>query len=144
MAQTSYSINHEESFKGMKVDSRFDYVATGIADGIIGFGLALRRSDDPDYQVAVIEEDTEVFYGIALYEESQTTGNYPVSKPVNVLRSGSAWVEATVAVSAGDAAYVDVANSNFTNVSTGNVPTGGTFTKTIASPGLTKIEINLP
>jgi hypothetical protein len=143
MAQTSYSNNHGVAFKGMKADSRFDFVATGVAEGIIGFGFGLKRGTDPEYQVLVIDNVADVFHGIALYEESQTTGNYPDTKPVNVLRQGSAWIETTVAVNAGEPAYVDVSTGNFTNVSTGNVATGGAFGKTIAAAGLTTIEINL-
>jgi hypothetical protein len=144
MSQTSYSINQDPFFKGMKADSRYDFVATGIAEGAVGFGLGLERGTDPEYQVNVINDAGDTFYGIAVYEESQTTGNYPDTKPVNVMRQGAVVVETTVAVNAGEAAYVDPASGNFTNVSTSMVATGGTFVKTIGAAGLTVVEINLP
>lgn len=144
MAQLNYSLNHEFAFKGMKADSRLDFKATGIAEGTVGFGVGLQRGTDKEFQVLPIDDSGDTFYGVALYEESQTSGNYPDTKPVNVLRQGSVVVESAVAVNAGEAAYVVPATGDFTNVSTGNVVTGGIFTKTIASAGLTVIEINLP
>jgi hypothetical protein len=91
MAQTSYSNNHGVAFKGMKADSRFDFVATGVAEGIIGFGFGLKRGTDPEYQVLVIDNVADVFHGIALYEESQTTGNYPDTKPTGNVATGGAF-----------------------------------------------------
>lgn len=144
MAQTSYSINQDVAFLGMKADSRYDFVATGIAEGVIPFAKGLKRGTDTDYEVLVIDNVADVFHGVSLYEESQTSGNYPDTKPVNVLREGAVWVNCTVAVNGGQAAYVDVATGDFTNVSTGNVATGGTFRDTIAGAGLNVIEFKLP
>jgi len=144
MSQTSYSAEQAFAFKGMKTDSRLDFVACSMAEAVIDFGVGVKRGTDPEYQVLTIDDSGDTFYGIALYEESQTTGDYQISKPVNVLRQGSVVVESTVAVNAGDPAYVLPASGNFTNVSTDNVVTGGVFTKTIAGAGITTIEINLP
>lgn len=144
MSQTTYSVNHAEFFKGMKADSRYDHVGSSIAEGAIGFGIGLKRGTDPEYQVLPIDDAGDTFYGVALYKESQETGNYADTSVVNVLRQGAVVVEATVAVNAGDAAYVNPASGNFTNNPTGTVATGGEFTKTIAAAGLTTIEINLP
>lgn len=144
MSQASYSVNHDFAFKGMKADSRLDFVASSMAEAVVEFGVGVKRGTDPEYQVLTVDDAGDAFYGIALYEESQETGDYQISKPVNVLRQGSAVVEAAVAVNAGEAAYILPASGNFTNISTSNVATGGVFTKTIAAAGLTVVEINLP
>ena len=92
----------------------------------------------------------ELFRGIALHTNkapsSTNTSNYAANDAVNVLRSGCAWVETAVAVNAGQKAYVDMSGGigKFTNVSSGNLPTGGRFASTVAAAGLAKLEINLP
>lgn len=87
----------------------------------------------------------ELFRGIALHRHNQT-GAYAAGDIVDVLRQGRAWVETSVAVTADDTAYVDMAGGigKFTNVSTNNLATGGKFRSTVGAAGLAEIEINLP
>jgi hypothetical protein len=93
-----------------------------------------------------------VFRGIALHKHQQQlsvgvqTAQYAVGEPVSVLRQGAAWGECSVAVTADEDAYVDIAagTGKFTNVSTDNVATGGKFRSTLAAAGIAKVEINLP
>ena len=49
--QTSYDINTDEAFAGLKVDSRFDTVETKLAQGSIGFGLGVMSGQDAVNQV---------------------------------------------------------------------------------------------
>lgn len=51
MSQTSYSLNMNEAFAGMKVDSRFDSVESKFAQGAIGFGLGVMSAEDAVNQV---------------------------------------------------------------------------------------------
>jgi len=94
----------------------------------------------------------DIFRGIALHSHQMGAGNkfgtaeYKATAAVNVLRQGTAWVETGLAVNADEAAYVDIAGAvgKFTNVSGGNLATGGFFRSTVGAAGLAKLEINIP
>jgi hypothetical protein len=49
--QTSYDINTDEAYAGLKVDSRFDTVESKLAQGSIGFGLGVMSGQDAVNQV---------------------------------------------------------------------------------------------
>lgn len=91
------------------------------------------------------------FRGIALHRHKQQSSivpdaGYLANEVVDVLRVGKAWVETSVAVTADDKAYVDLAGGigKFTNVSTNNMNTGGYFRSTNTGAGLALLEINIP
>lgn len=91
----------------------------------------------------------DVFRGIALHTHKATVNGlnrYEQYEPVSVLRKGQAWVETGVAVTADETAYVDATGAigKFTNVSSGNMVTGGKFRSTVGVAGLAIVEINLP
>jgi hypothetical protein len=92
----------------------------------------------------------DVFRGISLatQKEQNSSGvvQYEQYEAVSVLRKGVAWVETGVAVTADEDAYIDMTGAigKFTNVSSGNLATGGKFRSTVAAAGLAKLEINLP
>jgi uncharacterized metal-binding protein len=230
-----------EAFAGMKVDSRFDHVETGQAQGAIPFGYPVGAEAGNTTQVSVMTKDIatllydadfvslnvingtvngvawapvtfdtdqattlaaliaaidamtgvsavagaartvviemddsstitvttvvtlgasqatgtptysadNVFRGIALHENVVPVAGvaqYVNTASVSVLRQGAAWVECSVAVTADEDAYVDIAaaTAKFTNVSSGNIATGGKFRSTLAAAGIAKLEINLP
>lgn len=90
-----------------------------------------------------------LFRGIALHiHKAPVNGlaRYENTESVSVLRQGVAWSEVSVAVTADQDAYVDIAaaTAKFTNVSSGNLATGGKFRSTTAGAGIAKVEINLP
>ena len=111
-----------------------------VAAGASQAGVTLRA----------LEAWNAIFKGIALHTHKEPTSagvaNYAANDAVNVLRQGGAMIETGVAVSSGDKAYVDMSGGigKFTNVSAGNLPTGGRFASNVATAGLAKIEINLP
>lgn len=94
---------------------------------------------------AVTYSADDVFRGISMHIHNEA-GKYAITETVNVMRKGVVWVDTAVAVTADEVAYVDLANElgKFTNVSTNNMATGGTFRSTVATAGLAKVEINLP
>lgn len=159
MSQTSYNIEQSEAFAGLKVDSRFDTVESHLAEGAIDFGLGVVAGTDATRQVKVPAADTEVFRGLTVHrhvEKKQGTGvaQYEDKTTVDVLRKGIVWcvVEPTVAsLSEDDDVYINVAvaahRGKVTEVSTGNIATGGKCRKLVTSAGgedLAAVEINLP
>lgn len=113
-----------------------------VAAGASQAGVTLRE----------LEAWNELFRGIALHTNIAPTqvavanAAYAINDAVNVLRQGAAWVETAVAVNSGEAAFVDMSGGigKFTNVASGNLPTGGRFTSNVAAAGLAKLEVNLP
>lgn len=160
MSQTSYDINQGESYAGMKADSRFDTVESKIAEGAIPFGIGVVAGTDAERQVKTAALSTDTFRGVSVHEhvEKDASGNaqYADEKMVSVLRKGLivVVVETTVAAPAiDDDAYVNTAVGGaelgrFTEVSTGNIATGGKFRKVgLTGPdgeALALVEINLP
>lgn len=244
MSQTSYNRDQGEAFAGMKVDSRFDVVETGQAQGTIPYGYPVGAEAGNTTQVASFAKDNasllydadfvasnkingtvngvawvevdwdtdqattltaliaavnamsgvtavagaartvdiemdsgatitvttvvtggvsqatgtptyssdNVFRGIALHRHSEQSAagvqdaSYKVTESVSVLRQGQAWAEVSVAVTADETAYVDIAaaTAKLTNVSSSNLTTGGKFRSTTTGAGIAKVEINLP
>lgn len=159
MSQTSYNIEQSEAYAGLKVDSRFDTVESHLAEGAIDFGLGVVAGTDPVRQVKVPAAGTDVFRGFSIHrhvEKKQGTGvaQYEDKTAVDVLRRGVIWcvVEPTVAsLSVDDPVYVNVAvashEGKVTEVSTGNIATGGVCKKLVTSVGgeaLAAVEVNLP
>lgn len=87
----------------------------------------------------------DTFRGVALHQHNEAK-KYEDTDTVSVLRKGQVWSEVSVAVTADEDAYVDVAagTGKFTNVSSDNVATGGKFRSTTTGAGLAIVEINLP
>ncbi len=244
MPQLAYNQDMTEAYAGLKVDSRFDHVETGQAEGVIPFGYPVGAEAGETVKVSTFAKDNcalvfdidfeasnkingtvngvawvevdwttdqattlallvaaidamtgvsasssalktvdiemdasvtitvtsvvtggsnqavgtptyssdNVFRGIALHKHrepsgvAQTDAQYANTEAVSVLRQGAAWGECSVAVTADETAYVDIAaaTAKFTNVSTNNLTTGGKFRSTIAAAGVAKVEINLP
>jgi hypothetical protein len=46
MSQLNYSLEQNEAFAGMKVDSRFDIVESHLAEGVIDFGLGVMSGNE--------------------------------------------------------------------------------------------------
>lgn len=124
--QTDYKTSMHPGLPGMMADSgNHDIIGQWAAGENIGFGLGVAR-DSADQILKVLDTDTDVFQGIALRVHNED-GLYKQYDPVNVVKKGRIWVPVLVTVAVDEAAYIDVANGTLTNVSTGNVATGGTF-----------------
>jgi len=131
---------------GQKVDLRNDNVISFAAEGVVPFGLAVKRGTDPEKQCIVISANTETLLGVALKTHTVVqTGDiaqYADTDTVSVLEQGAVYVEVTAAVVAGEAAYVDVANGKFTNVATDNLAVpNGKFISSAADAGLAALAI---
>lgn len=158
MSQTSIQRDFSIAFAGMKSDSRFDHVDTGIAEGAIGFGLGVEPGTDPERQVQLVSGVNELL-GVALHKhkEQSTAGAqdaaYADTEAVSVLRKGTVWMpieDSQIGVlAARDVAYINVAIGGaelgkVTGVSTANIPTGGRVKRVDDALGLAEVEINLP
>lgn len=90
-----------------------------------------------------------VFRGVSLHshlaiQPGTEVAQYVATDSVSVLRKGKVWVETSKAVDADDTAYVDLsASGKFTDASSGNLATGGTFRSTVSGAGLALLEIDL-
>lgn len=127
MAQLNYSYDTEPGLPGMIADSSFhDIVGELAASADIGFGLGLKRNTTNGKQCDIVNNVADSFFGIAVFT-NVVGGKYFATDAVNIMRKGRIWVPVTVSVTYDEPAYVDVATGRLTNVSTGNVATGGSF-----------------
>lgn len=149
MAQLNYSYETEPAFPGMIADMSFhDIVGDLAAKTDIEFGYGVNRDTTNPRQAAVIDNIADVFYGIATHEHV-VGGKYYAKDPVNILRKGRVWVPITVTVAIDEPAYVDIATGKLTNVTLGNVATGGFFRYAWTFDAgkvnnMSILEINLP
>jgi hypothetical protein len=94
----------------------------------------------------------DFFRGVSVHEHKMPLSDgslgWADQDSVPVLRKGRIWVKVTAQVNEGDTAYCVLADSGeegyFTNVSTGNIVTGGKFITAAADNALALLEINLP
>ena len=160
--QTQYNIDQPEAFAGLIGDSGVTRKETGLAEGIIKFGLGLVVGTDTERQVKVPSSPGDVVRGISIHqhvEQALNTGvaEYKDEDAVDVMRRGLVWMRqedsdvGTLVID--DPAYINVAIGGaqlgrVTSVSTGNdlIPTG-VVRKLSNDPegnGIALIEINLP
>jgi hypothetical protein len=141
-----------EAYEGLIADSRIALnVKSAAAEGDVPFGYGCVAGTDDEKQVKVPAADTDVFRGIAVHTHKQSPNigtpatEYADEEAVGYMTQGGIWVPTTVAVSNDEDAYVNVAiggsEGKFTNVSTGNIATGGKFKKTIGAAGLSIVEL---
>lgn len=132
---------------GGKYDIRPDTVSSRAAEVAVAFGLAVTYGTDPEKQCKLVTADTDVFLGVALKTHTivvaaDATPSYAVNDTVSVLEKGAVWVEVTSDVTAGTAAYVDIANAKFTDVALNNLAVpGGSFETSALSGGLAVLKI---
>ena len=137
----------EKAEAGAKYDIRPDVVSSRSAEGIIAFGLAVTYGTDPENQCDVVDNVADVFLGVALKQQTIVVPNagtpqYADKDTVSVLEEGAVWVEVTDDVVAGTAAFVDIANGKFTDVSALNLAVpGGSFETSAVSGELAVLKI---
>jgi len=150
MAQTVYELNPERSFPGMLADTSFVNVKSRASEGAIDFGRGVVAGTNDEKQVKIPASSEDIFRGVAVHSHKggdNYEAKYEDTDAVSVLTRGTIWVETAVPVNNDQDAYLVAEGANagkWTNVSTGNIKTGGKFCKTIANAGLTIVEINLP
>ena len=89
-----------------------------------------------------------IFMGVSVFDQvsyKDTTGGYPKDSSGNMSYLGQIWVNASVAVKAGQDAYIILApgatQGKFTNVSTNNFACKAIFRTTTTGAGLVLIEL---
>lgn len=152
--QNSYSyLSATIGQAGQISDTSIRTVSSFAAEGVIPFGVAVKRGTNPQKQVlkwAEANANTAVV-GIAVSTHLRAptslnpVGNqYEVSNTVSVLTFGKVLVTASVDVTAGQKAYVkaaaDATAGEFTNVALNNLLIG-TFTTTATANSLVELEI---
>lgn len=94
----------------------------------------------------------DFFRGVAIHTHKERRADglvgYAPGDAVSILRKGRVWVKVNNAVAENETAFCVLVDSGeeglFTNVSTGNIVTGGKFMSAAADNGLAILEINLP
>ena len=156
--QTSYNSNSDVAFAGMKADSGFDRVNSGIGEGTIPFGHGLIAGTNTETQVKNADV-AGVFRGISVHKHREPSAvgandaEYAGEEMVSALTQGRIWCAVETSVSGSIAIDDDV----FINVDIGgaelgkitdtvgtNIATGGKVVKVDAALELAQIEINLP
>lgn len=139
MSQLSYGVMAKGA-AGMKYDIRPDVVSSRAAEGAIPFGRAVTYGTNPDKQCDLVDNAADKFLGVALATHTidvapEATPGYADKDTVSVLEEGAVWVEITSDVTAGSAAYVDIANAKFTDVTTSNLAVPNGFFETSGTSG---------
>ena len=148
MSQTtaaSYG-NIAPAVAGGKYDIRPDTVVTRAAEAALPFGVGVTYGTDSDKQCKIVSSAGNTFYGVSLFQQtilpSGGANQYAAKDAVSILTSGAVYVEVTSDVAAGAAAYVDIANGKFTDVSTDNLAVpNGKFEKAATSGNLAVLVI---
>ncbi len=119
------------------------WVDSYAAEEEIEFGVALKRGTVKDDQVLNWSDAITVdVVGISVFSDTAIDGKYAVGDTVKVLTKGRVYVMASVAVVAGEKAYVVVNSGVFTNVATNNLLVGK-FMSSAAQDTVAILEINL-
>ena len=114
----------------------YDVTLTGSTAG----GSAVTST--PTYSSSMI------FMGVTSFDQvsyRDSTGGYPLDVAGNCSYMGQIWVNTSVAVNSGQAAYIIIAagatQGQFTNVSTNNFVTKGVFRSNTTGAGLALVEL---
>lgn len=156
--QTSYPLNSEQAFAGMKADVGFDRVESFLAEGSIEFGVGVIGGTTAGEQVKTADAVARLL-GISLHihKEPSAPGlndaKYNDKDSVSVLTQGQVWMpvetsnQGTIAI--GDPAFINVAIvgaelGKVTSVATANVAVGGFIEEYDSATKLALVSINLP
>lgn len=143
----SYGHPLKKAEAGGKYDIRPDTVISRAAEAALPFGRGVTFGTKPDAQTKIINSASQVFLGVSLKQQTNVIApnavpGYSQTDTVSILKSGAVWVEVTSDVAAGAAAYVDITNGKFTDVSTDNLAVpGGSFETSALSGGLAVLAI---
>jgi len=153
--QTDYNYDSPVAFAGMKADSGFDRVESALAEGAIPFGHGVIRGTEDD-QVKN-SDAVALFQGISLHKHKEPSGigledaAYKDTDSVSVMTQGAVWcpIEDSNAPSVDDDVYINVAIGGaelgkVTDVSAGNIATGGVFKQIDSVNKLALVIINRP
>ena len=124
-------------------------ISRTVADtGSIGFGIAVAQGDE-DKSVKLFGTGATKFVGITMLDRSANgtsvnPDSFAEGESARIMTIGDIWVNASVAVVAGDPVYLVAADGKFTNVSTGNtlVPNARFDTSTTAANQLAVVRLS--
>jgi hypothetical protein len=119
--QSNYNTQLAVAFVGMIASTRPNTLISREVETALGFGLAAVQGTR-DYQVQPLDNVADKFVGISVREQSTpvtTNDTYPVKSTAMLMTLGDIWVQASLAVAAGDPVYVTPAGA-WTNVSNSN------------------------
>ena len=132
---------------GQLVDMTDHDVDSFAAEETIPFGRAMKRGTDPEKQVLIVDGSGDTFLGVSMLQHTVENpfpsgeAQFAIGDTVSVMTEGRVYVEVTDPVIAGAAAFVDVANGKFTDVSSGNLAVpGGTFLTSAADNGIAALK----
>ena len=136
MIDNNYNVYSDAALAGMIADSSPHIIDSFAAESVIAFGTGVQVGTIAGKQVKPYAAGT--FVGIALRDNTQTTGQYEAKAPGSVSTFGRVIVDtAAVAVTAGAKAYIK-ADGTFTNVATSAVEIGKFLT---TGAGLQTLEL---
>lgn len=98
----------------------------------------------------VTYNSSERYAGQPVYDPHQVAGvGFVTGKDIGVARrTGGIWAYVTASVKKGERAYLDVQDpaklGQYTNVASGNIPTGGEFGADASAGELALLQVNLP
>jgi hypothetical protein len=150
----SYGFSLDKAQLGQLADVGPHRIDSFSAQGDVPFGKGLRRGTDVDQAGVPTVSISGDFLGVSVMTHTQSQGFNPATTPssvprdyqdkdtVSVCREGRIWVNSTVAVAAGDLAYLITSGDNsgdFTNSAGGNVGPVGRFQS--AGEGLVALDV---
>ncbi|MBI5111854.1 MAG: DUF2190 family protein [Rhodovulum sp.] len=143
--QSSYAATHAAAVEGMVANSEPAVIVSRLVETAagIGFGKIAQRGT-ADNQIKVSSASPK-YLGITVLDPTQagaTVDTYPQGSVAAVMTKGVIWVQATVAVAAGDPVYFVPATGAFTNVATSNqlIP-NAVFDSVTSGAGLAKVRL---
>ncbi|WP_406858501.1 DUF2190 domain-containing protein [Alsobacter sp. KACC 23698] len=140
--QTSYAATHAAALEGMVANSEPAVIVSRVVEtgAGIGFGKIAQRGT-ADNQIKVSSASPK-YLGITVLDPGQPADLYAQYATAAVMTKGVIWVQASVAVAAGDPVYFVPATGVITNVSTSNVQIpNATFDSSTSGAGLAKVRL---
>lgn len=119
------------------------WVDSYAAEAIVEFGVPLKRGTSKDDQVLTWADAITVdVVGISVFSDTSISKKYAIGDTVKVLTKGRIYVTVSVAVEAGEKAYITVTTGLFTNLAPNNLLVGK-FMSSAAQDTVAILEINL-
>jgi hypothetical protein len=149
----SYGYKSQIAQAGQLGDVGPKRIDSKAAQATIGFGLGVKLGTDPEKQVVRIDNASDTFFGVAVFDHTKEQGFNRASSPsstgasyltgdaVAVLREGRVYVEAVGSVTAGAAAYCVPASGKFTTTSASMVGPVGRFVDSGGEGDIVAVDI---
>lgn len=141
--QTTYNETMAAFVEGMIPDMRTpgaDVSRNVETAAGIGFGKAVGQGTADRQIKAISTGEATVFTGVTVRDTTQLQDSYPQYETARVRTKGPVVVAVSVAVSAGDTAYVIPASGLFTKTASGNTKIG-TFETSAEANGLAVLTL---